>query len=98
MRTQHTCMHTLTNTNTHTLSLSLSLTHTHTHHRGLFYPFTIPYGTSYSCISHKDHIWSVSGNPNRFVPTKIPFDANAKNITDGPLLQFIGLQVCTVCV
>jgi hypothetical protein len=65
--------------------------------RGLFYPFSIPFYTSYSCLTHKDRLWLAQGNLNRFVPTKPPF--NASNgfepllVTDGPVLQFVGFQV-----
>jgi hypothetical protein len=66
--------------------------------RGLFYPFSIPFYTSYSCLSHQTHLWNKEGNPNRFVATNIPFNFSFSedidtNITDGPLLQFVGLQV-----
>ncbi|CAI8027621.1 hypothetical protein GBAR_LOCUS15765, partial [Geodia barretti] len=66
--------------------------------RGLFYPFSIPFYVSYSCVTHKDRLWHAQGNLNRFVPTKLPFNASSDglvplDVADGPVLQFVGFQV-----
>lgn len=64
-----------------------------TERRGLFYPFIIPFGISYACTTHKNYLYTDHGNLNRFVPTRLPFRNDTPNVTDGPVLQFVGLHV-----
>ena len=70
-------------------------------HRKLYYPFSIPVGSSYACRTDEISTSHIISNPNRFV--QIGNSTGDNDIIDiigegGPVVQFTGLHVreCTL--